>query len=671
LLCSCFLAVAVAAERPTGPRLWFNRVCAHYGKVDDAFADYIADVRPQVAMCGNFGPNYWAAVSYARDKGEPTLWTALGGGPVDRQWWRRFIRTAHQRKIKVVGLFCLTCTFGDPDKPAGFFKFYDQEWDRKALGEKPPGRAADLMQRQKDGTLHQELVYRIEDGGEYWGCPSNARWREVLKAMVTAAIKQGVDGFIIVFPHRRDCVCEHCQRGFRKWLAARYDAAALKERFGIDELATHRFTSINGWYDADKASPYALECLKFSESVLKDCFDEVFVEHARRQKPDLILGQWNHIYRASYEGPGQLAGTFAQLNADERCVLPTERWSAGEDFVWYSIGNWRMYDKPGEGEYAQFVVERKYLYEAGGGKPSSVKADDPVRTRFYIAEAVANGGFAYPRGPQYTDPETRRLVKQYFAFLARHQALYHPVETVAEAALVWNRLAVHQGDTAHTADFKRLGTLLVKNHALFDVLLDENIRSERLKKYRLVLLPGTEHVALPAWEALAGFVRTGGKVVICRRDDQRESQPLAGAIYLPSADLQAIEPTRYQQFEKLLGQWLPDRSTAAAPDTVALTCFAQPRDGDRPPRLIVHLVNALRNREPEPGAKGAAQEQPIAQQDVAVRLRLPADARAKAVHLASPERPEPVPLEFEQGGRFVEFVVPEMLVYAVATVEQE
>ena len=680
------VAASADTSRPSLADFWFSRCCTHYGELDDSFGDYLTEVKPQVAVCGNFGPNYWAAVSYARQKGEAAFWTSLGGGPVDRDWWRKLISGAHRRGVKVIGMFSLTKVYGVPDEPAGVFRFLSSDWETATLGEKPFSEPIDLMQRETGGELWEEQIYRVEGGAEYWACPSNPAWREVLKRMVSAAIPLGLDGFIIIFPQRKDCVCQHCQAGFRAWLSSRYDADPLKKLFQIENVSQFAFKSINGWYEPEEADALALEALKFSQSTLKDCFDEVFVGHGRKIKPDLILGQWNHIYRSEYSGAGQQAGTLAQLNADERCVLPSDRWCAGEDFVWYSIGNWRMYLDPAQRGLADFLLERKYLYEASGGRPSSIKADDPVRVRLYIAEAVANGGFGYPRGPRYTDPLTRSAVKTYFSFLGKNQELYHPVETHSEAALVWNRRAVHAGKTGHIEDFKRLGVLLKKNHVLFDVLLDENIRAGRLAKYGVVFVPDAKGLAPEEAEALGRFSESGRKVIVCR-DKGRKAVSIRGAEGLLSSRLRAIHPAKYEALRPYLDDWLPSRSGLVASDAVSYTCFRQQvpttptlsRDGwfpvrrrhttTRPFRYIIHLVNYLRDERPHRGVSGAALERPIPQEHIVVKLRLPEDCRVRSVQLLSPDGAVTGRLKHEYSEGMLSFVVPRLIVYSVAVVQ--
>ena len=83
-----------------------------------------------------------------------------------------------------------------------------------------------------------------------------------------------------------------------------------------------------------KAGPLSLECLKFGQRMLYECEREVFIDYGRSLKPDLLLGQWNHLY-CYFCDPWH--ETFSQLNGDERCVLPDELWAKGEDWVMYSI----------------------------------------------------------------------------------------------------------------------------------------------------------------------------------------------------------------------------------------------------------------------------------------------------------------------------------------------
>ena len=590
LLAAAFIGSAASTwaqeATPAGPgRIWFNRMCTQYGKVEDGFSDYLETVQPEIAVCGSFGPEYGAGVAYAKRKELPAFWTSLGGGPVDREWWRKFIARAHRNKIKVVGLFSLSKIFGDAEKGQGWFDYYDNLWPADVLGPKPvdaKGRvvpAVDLLQRTAAG-LDLERMYRIEGGSEYRGCPSNPHWRKVLKGFVKAGIDLGLDGFHIIFPQRENCTCPHCQRRFKQYLAANFTPAQLAKVFGIANLNEHRFDAIHGFYDPGEENRVRHEMLKFTQMMIWECQQEVFMQYGRSLKPDLLLGQWNHIYRSRMRGPGQLAGTFAMLRGDERCVLPTDLWAKGEQWVWYSIGNWRLYWKPQDKGYSQFSLVHKYLREAGRGRPQAVKRDDNVNVAVYIAEAVAHGGFAYARGPKYTDPRTVEIVKTYFDFLRRHEDLYRSVETAAKVALMFPRSAVHRGDITALPDFKHLGHALMRRHVNFDVLIDQLTDDARRARYQHVLTPHSGELT----DLTAG--------------------PIA----------------------KLLA----DAAMAEAPEQITTTVWRQ----TKPNRLIVHLVDHIiagpppRKKKPEYRAAPGR---------IVVRLPLGEGAKVRRVRELSPD----------------------------------
>lgn len=639
LLVSILMTATSVGRAEAG--LWFERLSAHWGEIDDSFVDFLAETRPQVAQVGFFGPEYYSALPYMQREGKD-IWYGIGGGPKDIRWYRGMIERAHGLGVKVIGHFSVSLIYGDEAINAGWFGFYNDLWDTSLLGEKPRASASDLLQRRSDGSLYSNKSGYVEGSREYLGCPNNPYWREALKRMVKAGIDLGLDGFTVVFSAPADCTCEWCQKAFKEYLRERYSGKELKQVFGIENLETHHFDSINGFFEPKEFTPYKLECLRFSELSVKKMIDEVFIEYGRSLKPDLIVGVWDHIYRSSF-GPEQVPGTFAQLDADERCVLPSELWGRGEDFICYSIGNWQfggMYYRPAEGLYAGFLLEAKYLWEAAGGqKPVMIKKDDGVRIRTYIAEAVANGGAGYARGPNWRDPEARRIIAQYFRFLARHEEYYHPVESYAEVALIWPRRSVHRGDLSAIPAFKSLGEVLTKQRILYDVLLDENVCAERLAKYRLVIDPGSR-LEEGQREAVEDFIRGGG------------------ALIGPKGE----EPPAADRLLSYLHQAKPPFSTLDAPDNVLLTAFRQPG------RIIVHLVNYKRDEEGAEGKSGAEGEMPLPEENVKVLLNLPEGKQALSVTLFAPEPEEETELDFQQQGDKLIFTVPRILVYAVAVI---
>jgi len=622
-----------AAQAPTGftmspapaPEFRFTRYWEHWGEIDDTFHEFTAQVKPQVVQVGFFGAGYYSGIGYALEQGKPGLWSSIGGGNIDREWWRTFIRKQHEQGIKVVGQFSLTLVFGDPDKDQGWFGYIDKYWDEKVLGPRPrkadgtPVRGVDTLVQTTPGRYFRADDYRVEGGAEYRLCPTNPYTREILKRFTRAAVDLGLDGIMVVFPARENCVCEHCQQRFKEYLRLRYTPEEIRAKFGPADLDKQFFTSINGWYESDHATPLALEALKFSQLVLWECGRQCVLEEGRKIKPDLLVGQWNHIYRSSGGGIGQQPGTFAQLNADERCVLPTPLWAKDENWVWYSIGNWRFgneYYNPERQLWGQFSLEHKYLRAAGGGLPQAVKRDDNENIRVYFAEALAHGGFAYARGPQYKDPATVKLAKQCFDFARANDDLYQGIESYADIALVFPRSDVHQGNLSRIADFKAIGLLLTARHISFDVVVDEMLTPELQQKYRTIIYPQSPQRTNPG------------------------SEPLASLLKEPMTD---------------------------ATHEVVAVAWRQAKQN----RLLLHLVNYKRNPAdlPKDAPQDTPRDQPIAQPNVGISLKLPEGAQAAKVSVVTLDEPEPSPLEFRQEGGRVTAKVGSVLVYAVVIVE--
>ncbi|MHB0935827.1 MAG: hypothetical protein ACYC6A_05505 [Armatimonadota bacterium] len=606
------------------PAFRFTRYWEHWGEIDDSFHEFTSQVKPQVVQVGFFGAGYYSGIGYALEQGKPGLWSGIGGGNIDREWWRTFIRKQHAQGIKVVGQFSLTLAFGDPDTGQGWFGYIDKHWDEKVLGPRPrkadgtPVRGVDTLVQTAPGRYHRSTDYRVEGGAEYRLCPTNPYTREILKRFTRAAVDLGLDGIMVVFPARENCVCEHCQQRFREYLRLRYTPEEIRAKFGPTDLDTQFFPSINGWYESDHATPLALEALKFSQLVLWECGRQCVLEEGRKIKPDLLVGQWNHIYRSSGGGIGQQPGTFAQLNADERCVLPTPLWAKDESWVWYSIGNWRFgnaYYNPERQLWGQFSLEHKYLRAAGRGLPQAVKRDDNENIRVYFAEALAHGGFAYARGPQYKDPATVKLARQCFDFARKNADLYQGAESYADTALVFPRSDVHKGDLSRIADFKAIGLLLTARHIAFDVVVDEMITPEMQTKYRTIIHPQHKGTA-PG------------------------SEPLASLLKEPMTD---------------------------ATHEVVAVAWRQAK----PNRLLLHLVNYKRNPAdlPKDAPRDTPRDQPIAQPNVGISLKLPEGAQAAKVSVVTLDEPEARPLEFTQEGGRVTAKVGSVLVYSVVIVD--
>ena len=187
-------------------------------------------------MCqiGFYGGHFYSLAHTPQYGGYPAHFPVQGLTECG-EWFEDRNAAIHKRGSKVVGHFNVTFLVGEPDGkdgPQGFFKFYRELWDEKELGPKPVDDPLDLLARNADGTPMASKQYSIGEMREYTACLNNPHWRSVLKAWAKRGIDRGVDGYIANYFYRHNCLCEHCQKGFRAYLAARFTPAELKEKFG-------------------------------------------------------------------------------------------------------------------------------------------------------------------------------------------------------------------------------------------------------------------------------------------------------------------------------------------------------------------------------------------------------------------------------------------------------
>ncbi|HKX60519.1 MAG TPA: hypothetical protein VJS65_01725, partial [Verrucomicrobiae bacterium] len=330
LVLGCLLGAIVSSGQGADP-FQFTTLVAHWSDYEKPdYLKFIEEAQPEIAQVGFYGAHFWSLAHTPQYSGYPANFPVRGLAALG-DWFEDLNRNLHQRGVKVVGHFNVEFLVGDPDSangPRGFFKFYRELWDEKRLGPKPVADPLELLERNADGSPITNRTYSIGGMTEYWACLRNPAWQQVLKAWVREGVRRGVDGFISNYFYRHNCLCSHCQSGFRQYLRQRYSAETLRDRFGIEDLPHHKFSEIVSWHPAKETSPLRLEMLRFSQVSNKEVFDEVFIRYGRSLRPDLIVAQWNHL------------GNLSQIDGDERCLLPADLWGRDETYLWYSTGDW-------------------------------------------------------------------------------------------------------------------------------------------------------------------------------------------------------------------------------------------------------------------------------------------------------------------------------------------
>jgi hypothetical protein len=612
LLASAILAILLAAGRggevAEPPRFELTRLLAHWAEYGDPdYVKFVGEAQPDVAQVGFYGGHFWSLGHTPEYNGYPAHFPVRGLSELGA-WFQDLNARLHAKGVKVVGHFNVEFLVGDPDGPEGprgFFKFYRDLWDENLLGPKPVADPRSLLEKNADGTPIRTRTYAIGGMNEYWACLRNPAWQAVLKAWLRHGLRRGVDGFIINYFYRHNCLCEHCQSAFRRYLRERFGPDLLRTRFGITELETHRFPEIVSWHAAAETAPLRLEMLRFSQISNKAVFDDVFVRYGRSLKGDLILAQWNHL------------GNLAQIEGDERCLLPAELWGRDESYLWYSTGGAANYTDLKNRFLGDATLQARYIRGAFDDRPFTLGKYEGTRIRAAIAELAANGGAPMGFYTPFRDPVARAEIVRYYQFLRQHDRIFRGNLPHSEVALLFPRRRVHQGDVAAIESFRKLGQALLDAHVLFDVWPDDQFPAERAARYKRAVTvaesPETVVAQLPAF---------------------------------------------LSRFE--------------APYSVRVAA-SRPVGSDS--EIDLHFVNYNRaelppgpNGQPSAGA-GIADEKPLAVSRIVAAVALPEGARLRSVRFLTPESAAERTLEARVTNGRVRFVLPEFLVYGVARIE--
>ncbi|HJN09417.1 MAG TPA: hypothetical protein QF564_12050 [Pirellulaceae bacterium] len=599
-------SIPLAALSDEPPRFEFTRMVAHWHRYDDpAFLPFIEEAQPDLVQHGFYGAHFWSLVHTPQFGGYPSHFPVQG---IDqcRQWFEKRNAELHKRKAKVIGHFNVEFLVGEPDSdegPRGFFHFYQNLWDEKQLGPKPAADPIEFLEKGADGKPIINNSYKIGGMHEYWACLRNPAWQRVLKAWVKHGIDRGLDGFIANYFYRHNCLCQHCQDGFRSYLSERFSKEELQQRFGINNAAAHEFEEIVCWHKPEESTPLRREMLRWSQISNKQVFDDVFAHYGRTLKSDLIVAQWNHL------------GNFGQISSDERCLLPTELWGKGEDYLWYSTGAAANSTRLENRFLGEGTLQARYIRGAFDDKPFTLGKYENTRIRVAIAELAANGGAPMGFYARFTDPAARKEIARYYQFIRRYESVYKANQPHAEVAFLFPRTAVHAGDISGIAKFRDLGTKLLDTHVLFDVLPDDDAGDKRISTYAHVV----------------------------RISD--------------SADSVILNDTAVSRFD--------------APFTVRVSS-SRPVTGRE---ITLHFVNYNREEPPldaqgRPSAgRGIEDEKPIRTSPFTANLQLPPNTQVQRMESATPESADAVPLRFASvADGTIQFIVPDFLVYRIVRV---
>ncbi|MBT3342226.1 MAG: hypothetical protein HN712_17695 [Gemmatimonadetes bacterium] len=679
-----------------GTDRWFNRFIEYWTLPRPAAVlDHVRRGRVQLVQMGNFGPDFY---SMATDDTVARSWAGMPGFGIQENLdlAADLIPQIQGAGAVVVGQLTMTMHFGDHQKRVGLFgEPWEQMWTPSVLGP-APFDAVDTLVHLDDTGDPEPRIIEGRPHATYRGCVRNPGWRQVLKAMVSKGIDLGLDGFNAIHNYETFCHCQHCTDYIRAHLqrTQALDASQLRALFGTDDTDAIQRPLSPAEVDETTQRRYAAVIEHAASLSRKDAFDDVFIDHGRRLRPNLWLAQWYHKYGL-------------RVN-EERCGLPMERWAQAEDYIWYSQGPYRWGSSLDQGYLADMGLPSRFMHAAGGGRPFVVNKYDYRRWRVWAAEATAHGGaaLAYHAGPPAPEENAQgQAPEDYYGpviraqrFLADQEPLLHPATPWSQVGLVYPRCQERDSELECVDAFKRIGEWLEDAKILFDAVLDEDLVVQAAN-YQALILPDIVRLTPSQVAALQAVVEGGGVVVItdqtgrCDAEGGRYATDPLVAWRWADGDAPVLAVGTGKVIRVPAMSWQPTLTPIHALDDVEMPVYARLPDdlagqvlvsqldqslggywlrSDAPwyvrvrawrptseDALVVHWINYLQDEQ-------AVAETPIPIGPIDVEMRLPQGKAVEAIDWRYPEMKAPQEIQFESTVDGVRFCIPRLIVHGMA-----
>jgi hypothetical protein len=618
------------------------------GTTSPEFARFIHACKPEIVQVGFYGPMFHGYADNPASTGYP-MQLPVSGQRQALLAQRKVNRLIHRESLKVVGHFQMVNVIVTEGHKGDFYDFYEHAWPDDLLGPRPTPDIRQLLQRDRSGNVIIRRHYV-----DYAGlCLSSPYTRQMLKRMLKVAIDAGLDGIITNYNYRWSCACPYCQAAFKKYLARKYTAEQLSEKFGISNLETYVFDRIAGeipGYPDENATPLDWEAMQWSAIAFKEAFDEILIGYGRKLKPDLIIATWNHLGDMSI--------------AEERMFLPIDMWGRGENYFWYS-GGYGPTDlkkhRAGDG-----WLNCLYIREMTGGKPFVLGKYEGVRLRNSIAEGVATGGCGMGLYMNIHDPVGFQVCSSYLNFLRTHRYVYRNVSSCSEVGLVFPRRSILAGRRLSMDVFRKTGRALIDRHVLFDVIADERMDRQRILQYRALILPDIECLSDFQCRFLDEFIEKGGLLIIigkpgmgetpARNDALRQFKQAARIVHVPDEDIDTVIGT--------LSRFVPGLTIFHAPWTVRVAAYSARN------RIFIHFVNYDRDEDMGKNLRGPADECPVKAENLRVDIRIPEGRVVRDIRCISPDdEGQEVHVRWSTAGSRIQFDVPPVFVYSIIEIK--
>jgi hypothetical protein len=387
-------------------------------------------------------------------------------------------------------------------------KFYDENWHdfEDYIGPKPPEGPTTWITIRPDGTFpfYRYAPYgeEVGSGFETWGCPNNPFYLRMMKGHIRAQAETGIDGSYVDWTHIAGgtCYCKYCRENFIKYLKKNLPLEVAQEKYGISNYQSIELPE-------ERGEELWMEWITFRCHTVTE-FHRQLKEVARKYNPNFMIS-------------GNVFGGFGYGPIAYDAAGNMEMLGRVDDFIYSEIqeflDNAPMKDK--NGTKISNSPALRFLSAASGGKPVIVYATeitppifpDPTdkclsgMAQINIAEAVAN--HAIFREKRQTPPGAKEI----YQFLSRNEYKLldaHLYSNIAILASLNQYLADEQSFAFSTS------RVLADNGISHVMIVEDDLLSNDLFDYDLIILPHLPLISLKKQKALENFVKEGGILLI-------------------------------------------------------------------------------------------------------------------------------------------------------------